>query len=897
MKSLRFKIIVYTLIIGLLMILGSYLVIQDIQKGIIEGEFRDKGILLADHLILELTTPVLTNELIEIKDYIDNLKNSYPDVEYIFVTDPEGIVLVHTFENGFPIALRNHSKPSNAQTEFIYNSDLGFIHEFDAQLLEDVGYVHLGMSETRVRANIQESSTRLLLLSISAFVLWGVFIFFTGRWLTEPVHRLTEGAKRINSGILDRKIEVESNDELGELAATFNDMSRTLDEKIKDLVTSKEQTETAQKYLETLFNSIDDGIIVVNIDHEIIKVNESLLKMMHLFEEQLLGKSCHEMIFRPQHPEDKEGCPIDIMLRTGQPMRLLHEIQVNGDKKILEMNGTLLSDSRGEINVILVLRDVTRQKALESEIIARNRELTVLNEISKNISESFELEKILFEILENLLTLTGMEHGETYLLDERSGDFALKIQVGKDEDHPPPKIIVSYINTTEVLTIDDPGINPWIKTSEGPNVDASFIGIPLRSKERVFGVITLRSSKQHKFFEKDRELFSAIGNQLGVAIENIIFYNNIKYLKEFNEEILNNVNLAIHVVDKDMKILAVNDELIKLSMGKFKKEEMIDRGLFEIFPFLKEKNVDKEYEYVQKSGEIFQSDEKTGYLGEIIYTSTTKIPVRDHTGSVVRIITVMKDVTEQRRLEDELKDSYEELRLTYLKLKELFKVKENFISNMSHDLRTPLTAIMGYTELMLDENISPEQKHKLVVIHRNSQRLSRLIQGLLTTAVIESKNLALNIQTLPLYEMIQHISEDMKTVTEIKNIPVKIDIPEELNVEGDREKLIQVFSNIMDNAVKFTLKGKIIITASEDNEWVHIKFDDTGIGIPPDKLDMIFDRFYQLDTPETQKRGGAGLGLWISKNIVEAHGGKIWAESKNRGSTFHVLLLKRRFNG
>jgi len=170
--------------------------------------------------------------------------------------------------------------------------------------------------------------------------------------------------------------------------------------------------------------------------------------------------------------------------------------------------------------------------------------------------------------------------------------------------------------------------------------------------------------------------------------------------------------------------------------------------------------------------------------------------------------------------------------------------------------------------------------------------LSRLIQGLLDTAVIESKNLALNIQTMPLYEMIKRISEDMKAVTEIKNIPMKLEIPEQIKVEGDREKLMQVFSNILDNAVKFTLKGSIKIIASEDKEWVHITFEDTGIGIPQDKLDLIFDRFYQLDSPETPNRGGAGLGLWISKNIVDAHGGKIWAESKNRGSTFHVLLKK-----
>lgn len=897
MKSLRFKIIVSTLIIGLLIILGSYLVIQDIQKGIIEGEFRDKGLLLSNHLRLELTTPVLTNELMEIKDYIENLKNSYTDVEYIFVTDSNGIVLVHTFEDGFPMALQNMSKPSNVQTEFIFYTEKGIIHEFDASLLEDAGYVHMGLSETRVRKQIQESSERLLLLAILAFVLWGVFIFFTGRWLTEPVLRLTEGAKRINKGILNQKIEITSNDELGELAVTFNDMSKSLEQKIKDLVTSKEQTETAQKYLETLFNSIDDCIIVLNTKHEIIRVNESMLKMMNLTEEQLIGKICHEVIFGiPPAPHENDDCPLNEMLREKKPIRMLHEAMLNGGKKILEINSSILSD-RGEINIILVLRDVTQQKSLEAEIIVRNRELTALNEISKNISESFEQDRILLKTLENLLKLTGMESGEVYLLNEKSMDFELNLHAGKDATYALPKVLPRSIDTGEILMINDLQKNPWIKTVEGQNADGSFIGIPLKLKDRIFGVITLQSSKQHKFSGKDKELFSAIGNQLGVAIENIKFYNNIKYLKEFNEEILNNVNLAIHVVDKDMKILAVNDELIKISMDRFKKEEMIDRVLYEIYPFLKEKNIDKEYEYVQMTGEIFLSEERTEYLGDVIYTSTSKIPVKDDTGSVIKIITVMKDVTEQKRLEEELKDSYEELRLTYLKLKELFKIKENFLSNMSHELRTPLTSIMGYTELMLDEKISLEQKHKLEVIYRNSQRLTRLIQGLLDTAVIESKNLALNIQTLPLYEMIVHIKDDMKMITGIKKIPINVDIPRQLTIEGDRDRLMQVFSNILDNSVKFTLKGKIKISAAEDNEWVHIKFEDTGIGIPQDKLDKIFDRFHQLDSSEIPGRGGAGLGLWISKNIVEAHGGKIWAESKNRGSTLHVLLLKRRFNG
>ncbi len=892
MTSLRFKIIISMLLIWLLIIVGSYMLIQDIQTGIIEKEFREKGYLLANQTALELTDPVLVNDVMGIRNLIKDIKSSYTDIEYVYVTDSEGIVLAHTFENGFPQALKNMSKPSNIEKESVFDSEKGIIHEFDAPLFKNIGYVHVGVSESRVRAQIYETSQKLVLLAVSSMVLGGVFVYFTGRWLTKPVLKLIEGTKRINTGILDQKIEISSNDELGELASTFNDMALNLDQKIKDLLSSKEQTETAQKYLETLFNSIDDGIVVLNINHEIIKTNESFLRMMRLSEEQVLGRNCHELIQSSQY--QREVCPIDTMLQTKQPVRVIHEVQINGDEKILEINGSLFLDSRGEANIIFVLRDATQQKVLEEEIITRNRELTILNEISKNISETFDLNKILIKALENLLKLTNMDAGDIYLPDEKSGDLILTVHAGKERNIILGETLEHIIRGNEVLVIEDIQKHPELKISTDQNTDIFFAGIPLKLKDKILGVITLWGKEPYKLSVKDKELLSAIGNQLGIAIENITFYNNIKYLKEFNEEILNNINLAIHVVDKDMRILAINDELLNLGRGRLKKEQIMNKNLFEVYPFLKEKHVDREYEHVIKTGELLQSEERTEYYGDVVYTSTSKIPIKDKDGSIEKIITVMKDVSEQRRLEEELKDSYDELRLTHLRLKELYKVKNSFLSNMSHELKTPLTSVIGYTELMLEEDINPDQRHKLEIVLRNSKRLSRLIKGLLDTTLIESRNLQLDIQTLSIYDLIIHVTEDMKTIASIKNIPIYIDIPQQLTVEGDRDRLIQVFSNILDNAIKFTIRGRVKITAKEENESVHIIIDDTGIGIPEDKLELIFDIFYQMDS--TYSQPGTGLGLCISKNIVEAHKGKIWAESKNRGSMFHVLLPRRRGN-
>jgi len=867
-----------------LIVSGSYFVIQDIETGIIQGEFRNVGFLLANNLASEITNNILIDDLVEVMKSIDNTKNNYHEIEYVFVTDLQGNVIVHSFDKGFPKALMNYTKPEDVKEEEIISTDNGVIHEFDAPLSKKIGYVHIGLSENRVRAQILEASRKLLYIAICAMILGGVFAYFIGKRLTEPILRLTDGAKRMNKGILDQKIEVSSRDEMSELADAFNDMASSLDQKLNELVSSKEKIEEAEKYLETLFDSIEDGIIVVNSNHEIIKMSRSFLKMTDREEKDVLGRTCHEMIFGVLPSENqKEKCPINALLESKKSIRFVHEIDSDTEKKILEINASMFLERRGIQNVIMVIRDITGHKFIEDQIVLRNRELAALNEISNIIRETFDIDKILTRSLVAIQELTDMESANAYLFDEKTQGFLSRIHLGME--NVCDKIEFKKIN--EVLIVEK------LKTKEISNeISMCFAIIPLKSKDKVLGVITICSKKSHIFSSRDKELFSAIGNQIGVALENITFYENIKYLKDFNDDILNNINLAIHVVDTDLKILAVNNELIKLSRGMIKRDKIINTNLFLVYPFLKETNVELEYNHVIKTGKIFLSEEKTQYYGDTIYTSTSKIPIKDKNGNVDKIITVIEDISDRKKLEEELKDSYEELKLTYSKLQELYKIKDNFLSNISHELRTPLTAVIGYTELMLDEKLSEKQRHMTEIVFRNSKRLSRLIKGLLDSQLIESRNIHLAGEMVVINEIIATVVEDMKNMAASKNIPIKIDIPDTLVVEGDIERLTQVFSNLVDNAIKFTISGEINIRGEMDNQKAHIQITDTGIGIPKDRLDKIFDRFYQIDSSKVRKYGGTGLGLWISKNIIEAHGGRIWAESKNSGSTFHVLLPK-----
>jgi len=215
----------------------------------------------------------------------------------------------------------------------------------------------------------------------------------------------------------------------------------------------------------------------MNINHEIIKMNRSFLKMTGMSEKEVIGKTCHELIFQAlPSQKQKEECPVNLLLQTRKPIRFLQETLFDARMKILDINSSLFIDKKENTNIIMVIRDVTQYKTLENEIIIRNRELTVLNEISKNISEAFDIDRIVSKSLENILKLTNMECGETYLIDDKNGKFTLINHQGeKCQD------TFEIKNVNEVLIVE--GRKNTVPTK---NDYYSYAVIPLKSKEKVF---------------------------------------------------------------------------------------------------------------------------------------------------------------------------------------------------------------------------------------------------------------------------------------------------------------------------------------------------------------------------------------------------------------------------
>ncbi|RJP49676.1 MAG: sensor histidine kinase [Anaerolineaceae bacterium] len=246
---------------------------------------------------------------------------------------------------------------------------------------------------------------------------------------------------------------------------------------------------------------------------------------------------------------------------------------------------------------------------------------------------------------------------------------------------------------------------------------------------------------------------------------------------------------------------------------------------------------------------------------------------------------------ETLRLTEELQQRAEELM-------ELDRLKSSFLANMSHELRTPLNSILGFADVMiegLDGPLTPNMDNDLKLIQKNGQHLLHLINDVLDMAKIESGTLNLTVETFNLNEIIEEVTGITGLLASDKRIALVIepDSDREVEISADRTRLRQVLINIVTNAIKFTEKGKISLRAVCEKNNVLVAVKDTGIGIPADQLETIFQEFTQVDSSTTRKAGGTGLGLPISRRLIEMHGGRLWAESsgvEGEGSTFYIFL-------
>jgi signal transduction histidine kinase len=239
----------------------------------------------------------------------------------------------------------------------------------------------------------------------------------------------------------------------------------------------------------------------------------------------------------------------------------------------------------------------------------------------------------------------------------------------------------------------------------------------------------------------------------------------------------------------------------------------------------------------------------------------------------------------------------EQLRATE-QLRELDKLKNEFLASMSHELRTPLNSIIGYAEVLLDGldgDLNDEMQEDVNSIHSSGKLLLNLINDILDLAKIEAGQMELEYEPIDLVAFLEEMVNTSQILVKNKPVEMRLEMDESVEdlveFQADPIRLRQIVNNLISNAAKFTDQGAVTTRARVEDGSVIISVQDTGVGIPEDKLNVVFERFRQADQSSTRKAGGTGLGLAITRQLVNMHGGDIWAESEDGQGTIFSFSL------
>ncbi|MGB0384616.1 MAG: ATP-binding protein [Ardenticatenaceae bacterium] len=506
-------------------------------------------------------------------------------------------------------------------------------------------------------------------------------------------------------------------------------------------------------------------------------------------------------------------------------------------------------------------------------------ELRTLQEGMKAILASLDLNVLLELVVQNVSEVFG---GASCVIGLRDSDGTLRVpahsykvdaSLDSDEIESLKKLAKQVIYEGERVLQSNPLLEP--------SKLKSAMAVPMIVDGESIGALIATRLSTFSFTTDDLQRLSAFADQAALAVKNSRLYERVAQLfqevKERSEEletVLNGIGDAVIVTGVDghirlanpvaSLILGLPDELL----ANQPLPQTVLQGGFEehLLSTLNNKSGDPVLGELTVSG---------GALLEIRTYQAHSAPLRGMDGQPRNVVTVLRDITAAKELE---------------------LLKNNFVSTISHELKTPLHSIKGFVKIILSEKstgpLNEIQRDFLNTVHGQTTRLERMILDLLEFSRLESGQIKLHPEFLNLKRVSEAMTEQLTPVANEAEVTLLCKIEENLPVEGDRFRIEQVFHNLMANAIKFTPPGgRVSVEGWMNSQMAEMVVRDTGIGIPKAEQERIFERFYQVDASQTRQYGGTGLGLAICKHIVERHGGHIWVESnEGGGSAFHFTL-------
>ncbi|MEE8359135.1 MAG: PAS domain S-box protein [Candidatus Hydrothermarchaeales archaeon] len=567
---------------------------------------------------------------------------------------------------------------------------------------------------------------------------------------------------------------------------------------------------------------------------------------------------------------------------------------------------------------VVILEDISKMKELEQDIKHRfEEELSALNQIVEAVNKSLDLSETLNDALDGVLFISKADMGMIFLLDREKKELSLTVHRGMSKEYikKHPKLRLGEHVAGKVAQSGEPiVINDAAKNGRAtPNVVKSeryrsLICIPMRYKGEIVGVIEILSRTPNHFKEKDIQFLSSVAGHITMAIENARLYTELKELtlvlekkikervKELQESeekyryIFESVEVGIFTLDRDGIFWDFNPYVERLT--GYSKEYIVGKK-FEII--LTERSLSGALEIFKRTikGEtIFNHElEVRSIDGHLIQIDLNMSPII-RKNKVIGAQGVMADISERKRLMNQIQESHQKLQEAYVELHVLDQMKEELITNISHELKTPITVANSSIELVLDD-LSPEPYEILLRGKKSLDHLNDLVYDLVEIAKSKEKPVKREYTPVNIDEVVNEVVFKARYFANKKRVEIETSVKDDLPlVMGDRPRLYEALMHLVENGIKFNhVGGKVRISAKPKRDIIEISVKDTGIGIEKEYYDKIFENFFQIDGTIIRKYGGTGIGLALVKNIVEAHGGRVWVESEpGKGSKFTFTL-------
>ena len=541
----------------------------------------------------------------------------------------------------------------------------------------------------------------------------------------------------------------------------------------------------------------------------------------------------------------------------------------------------LLTTLAGSLTVAL------ENARLVQETRQRVAELATVNSVGQALSSQLDLDGLIELVGERVRETFDADIAYVALHDEAAGqiEFAYYYESGERRREAP----MAYGEgiTSQVLASREPLLQNRREQLERQKVvgtpSLSYLGVPILVGEKAIGVISVQSIEEEgRFDEGDSRLLATIAANVGVAMQNARLFTEVERQRGYLESLVSITPAAVVVLDADEQVTDWNPAAAEL-FG-YSAEEALGRPIDDlVFGETGREEGRQTTAEAMREGRAQRITRRRRRDGTMVDVELMLVPLTVD-GSHVGFLGVYHDVTELQRARHEAEAATQ--------------AKSAFLATMSHEIRTPMNAVIGMTDLLLGTELTGEQREFAEVVHSSGDALLHVIDDILDYSKIEAGKLDLERKPFSLRDCVEGALDIVAPRAWEKELELGclIDEVAPAGIVGDEARLRQVLLNLLANAVKFTESGEVVVLVDAEEAGagsyrLELAVRDTGIGIPPGRMDQLFTSFSQVDASTTRRFGGTGLGLAISKRLVELMGGTITVESElKKGSTFRISL-------